>query len=166
MPTPIVVRVFRGDDLLRTEQFSREIIKIGRLASAHLVLDEEGIARIHAVIEVAPGGALSIIDMGSAGGTVVNGKKVSRSTVEPGDVVSIGPLSLVVDVGDEAAVAAEPAAQAPVAPAPPAPAAPAPAQAPAPRATAMGIPAAKPAASARATVAAIPAVAAPAPAPA
>src|SRR5512133_3202686 len=101
MPTPIVVRVYRGETLIRTEQFNREIVKIGRLASAHLVLDEEGIARIHAVIEIAPGGALSIIDMGSAGGTVVNGKKVSRATLEFGDVVSIGPLRLVVDAGEE-----------------------------------------------------------------
>src|SRR5512145_2922942 len=151
MPTPISVRVFRGDDLLRTEQFSREIIKIGRLASAHLVLDEEGIARIHAVIEVAPGGALSIIDMGSAGGTVVNGKKVSRAALEAGDVISIGPLRLVVDHGDEVAVAAPVAEQAAPAPAP------APAAAPAPRATAVGIPAARPPLGARATVAAIPA---------
>ena len=75
------------------------------MASAHLVLDEEGIARIHAVIEVAPSGALSIIDMGSAGGTVVNGKKVSRTTLEFGDVVTVGPMRLVVDAADEAAVA-------------------------------------------------------------
>src|SRR5574341_1765640 len=124
MPTPIVVRVFRGDDLLRTEQFSREIIKVGRMASAHLVLDEDGIARIHAVIEVAPGGVLSIIDMGSAGGTVVNGKKVSRAALEYGDIVTVGPLQLVVDEGEAAAEGAQPAADpAPVA----APAAPAPA---------------------------------------
>src|SRR5512133_3319309 len=113
MPTPIVVRIFRGDELLRTEQFNREIVKIGRLASAHLVLDEEGIARIHAVIEIAPSGALSIIDMGSAGGTVVNGKKVSRASIEFGDVVSIGPLRLVVDAGEAADPAAAPAASAP-----------------------------------------------------
>src|SRR5512145_2615527 len=138
MPTPISVRVFRGDDLLRTEQFSREIIKIGRLASAHLVLDEEGIARIHAVIEVAPGGALSIIDMGSAGGTVVNGKKVSRAPLEPGDVVTIGPLRLVVDVGEEAAVAEAPA-EAPAAAPAPERAAPVPASQ---RATVVGMPAA------------------------
>jgi len=35
---PLTLRVFRGDDLLRTESFAREIIKIGRLASAHLCL--------------------------------------------------------------------------------------------------------------------------------
>src|SRR5512140_1550134 len=134
MATPIVVRIFRGDELIRTEHFSREIVKIGRLASAHLVLDEDGIARIHAVIEVAPGGALSIIDMGSAGGTVVNGKKVSRAPLEPGDVITIGPLRLVVDVGEEAAAAAgaAPAEQ-------PAPA-PAPVTAPSQRATVVGMP--------------------------
>jgi hypothetical protein len=151
MPTPIVVRVFRGDELLRTEQFNREIVKIGRLASAHLVLDEEGIARIHAVIEIAPSGALSIIDMGSAGGTIVNGKKVSRAALEFGDVVSVGPLRLVVDGGEAVepvAPAAEPA---------PAPAAPV-------RATAAAMPAVKaPAPAPRATAAAMPAAKAPAP---
>jgi hypothetical protein len=126
MPTPIVVRVYRGDTLLRTEQFSREIVKIGRMASAHLVLDEDGIARIHAVIEVAPGGALSIIDMGSAGGTVVNGKKVSRSTLEFGDVITVGPMRLVVDAAEGAAEGAGVGAPAPEA------AAPAPARAAAP----------------------------------
>ncbi|HSM94006.1 MAG TPA: FHA domain-containing protein, partial [Anaeromyxobacteraceae bacterium] len=117
MPSPIVVRVYRGDNLLRTEQFSREIVKIGRMSTAHLVLDEDGIARIHAVIEVAPTGALSIIDMGSAGGTIVNGKKVSRTALEFGDVVAVGPLRLIVDAADGAAEApapAAPAAQAPV----------------------------------------------------
>jgi hypothetical protein len=141
MATPIVVRIFRGDELLRTEQFNREIVKIGRLASAHLVLDEEGIARIHAVIEIAPSGALSIIDMGSAGGTVVNGKKVSRATIEFGDIISIGALRLVVDGAEGSDQPAEQAAPA-AAPEPPAPAL-APAPAPAPRTTAVGMPAAK-----------------------
>lgn len=171
MSTPIVVRVFRGDELLRTEPFSRDIIKIGRLASAHLVLDEEGIARIHAVIEVAPGGALSIIDMGSAGGTVVNGKKVSRATVEFGDVITIGSLRLVVANGEPSATDIPAPVQAAPAPAPhpvaPPPAASA-ATAPAPRATSAARPAPPAAAPARPTVAAVPApapaAAAPAPA--
>lgn len=172
MPTPISIRVFRGDELLRTERFNREIVKIGRLASAHLVLDEEGIARIHAVIEVAPGGALSIIDMGSAGGTVVNGKKVSRSPLEPGDVVTIGPLRLVVDVGEpDAAAATAPAAVPAAAPVPaPAPvqtAAPAPAaHRPAPAAPAPAARHPTPAAVPAAAPASPPAPAAAAPAPA
>ena len=103
MPTPITLKVFRGNELVRTEQFSREIIKIGRLASAHLVLDDERISRIHAVIEVAPDGAVSIIDMGSAEGTFVNGKKVSRSPLKAGDQVALGGLRLVLEAAVPAA---------------------------------------------------------------
>src|SRR5512138_745637 len=97
MPTPITLKVFRGDELVRSEQFNREIIKIGRLASAHLCLDDEKISRIHSVIEVSPDGNLSIIDMGSAEGTFVNGKKVSRGALRLGDQITLGGLRIVVD---------------------------------------------------------------------
>jgi pSer/pThr/pTyr-binding forkhead associated (FHA) protein len=105
MPTPITLKVFRGNELVRTEQFSREIIKIGRLASAHLCLDDEKISRIHSVIEVSPDGAVSIIDMGSAEGTFVNGKKVSRGALKAGDQITLGGLRIVLE-GAEPAVAA------------------------------------------------------------
>src|SRR5512136_1028645 len=104
MPTPITLKVFRGDELVRSEQFNREIIKIGRLASAHLCLDDEKISRIHSVIEVAPDGAVSIIDMGSAEGTFVNGKKVSRGALRMGDQITVGGLRIEVEAweGDAA----------------------------------------------------------------
>ena len=97
MPIPITLKVFRGSELVRTEQFSREIIKIGRLATAHLCLDDEKISRIHSVIEVSPEGAISIIDMGSAEGTFVNGKKVSRGVLKPGDQITLGGLRIVLE---------------------------------------------------------------------
>ena len=101
MATPITLQVFRGDQLLRTEQFTRDIIKIGRLATAHLPLDDDRVSRIHAVIEVAADGAISVIDMGSAEGTFVNGRKVSRSPLKPGDQLTVGGLriALVVEGG-------------------------------------------------------------------
>src|SRR5512134_103163 len=97
MPTPITLKVFRGAELVRTEQFNREIIKIGRLASAHLCLDDDKISRIHSVIEVSPEGSISIIDMGSAEGTFVNGKKVSRGALRLGDQITLGGLRIVLD---------------------------------------------------------------------
>jgi len=116
MATPITLQVYRGDQLLRTEQFTRDIIKLGRLATAHLPLDDDRVSRIHAVIEVAADGAVSVIDMGSAEGTFVNGRKVSRSLLKPGDQLQLGGLRIAL-VMDPAAVAAS--AQVPVpAPAP------------------------------------------------
>jgi hypothetical protein len=112
MATPITLQVYRGDQLLRTEQFTRDIIKMGRLATAHLPLDDDRISRIHAVLEVAADGAVSVIDMGSAEGTFVNGKKVARSPFRPGDQLQLGGLRI-------ALVAASPARGAsPLAPAP------------------------------------------------
>jgi len=109
MPIPITLKVFRGNVLVRTEQFSREIIKIGRLATAHLVLDDEKISRIHAVVEVTPEGGISIIDMGTAEGTFVNGKKVSRSPLKLGDEITVGGVRIVVEGAAEARAPSAPA---------------------------------------------------------
>jgi pSer/pThr/pTyr-binding forkhead associated (FHA) protein len=99
MATPLTIQVYRGSELLRTETFTREIIKIGRLATAHLSLEDDRISRVHAVIEVSPEGAVSIIDMGGVEGTYVNGKKVTRGRLESGDTVTMGGLRLVLEVG-------------------------------------------------------------------
>jgi len=96
MPVPLTLKVYRGEDLLRTEQFARDIIKIGRLSSAHLCLEDDRVSRIHAVIEVAHG-AMSIIDMGSAEGTFVNGKRVSRGPLKAGDEIALGGLRILVE---------------------------------------------------------------------
>lgn len=108
MATPLTLKVFRGDELLRTEQFNREIIKIGRLATAHLILDDEKVSRIHSVIEVGADGVISIIDMGSAEGTFVNGRKVSRGVLRAGDQIALGGLRILVE--PNAAPAPEPVA--------------------------------------------------------
>jgi hypothetical protein len=120
MATPITLKVFRGDELVRTEQFNREIIKIGRLASAHLCLEDDKISRIHSVIEVSPEGNISIIDMGSAEGTFVNGKKVSRGALRLGDQITLGGLRIVLELPEGAAAPAKAAKAAnDVAPEPP-----------------------------------------------
>lgn len=102
MANSLTLKVYRGDDLIRTEQFARDIIKIGRLSSAHLCLEDDRLSRIHSVIEVAPDGTLSIIDMGSANGTYVNGKRVNRSPLQPGDQITLGGLRIVLEGGSPA----------------------------------------------------------------
>jgi hypothetical protein len=122
MATPVTLKVFRGDEHVRTEQFTREIIKIGRLSSAHLCLEDDRISRIHSVIEVAPDGRISIIDMGSAEGTFVNGKRVSKGALRHGDEIKLGSLRIVLESADRslspAPAPANRALEAPVAPAP------------------------------------------------
>jgi FHA domain len=107
MPTSVTLKVYRGDELVRTERFTRDIIKIGRLSSAHLCLEDDRISRIHSVIEVGQDGHISIIDMGSAEGTFVNGKRISKGTLRHGDEIKLGGLRIVLE-GAEGSVAAAP----------------------------------------------------------
>jgi FHA domain len=104
MARSIGIRIHKGSDLIETQVFERDIIKIGRLASAHLRLEDPKVSRIHAVIDIANGSEVSIIDMGSAEGTRVNGEKVSRVRLNHGDEVGLGDSRLVI-VLDEAELA-------------------------------------------------------------
>jgi TonB family protein len=104
MAIPLTLKVFKGATLVTSQDFARDIIKIGRLSSAHLRLDDEKISRVHSVIEVAADGALSIIDMGSAEGTYVNGKRVNKGRLSFGDEIRLGETTLRLE--NPAAVAA------------------------------------------------------------
>lgn len=97
MARSIGIRVFKGDALFEEHVFERDIIKIGRLASAHLRLEDTKVSRIHAVIDISQTrDEVSIIDMGSAEGTRVNSEKVSRVRLKHGDEVGLGDSRLVI----------------------------------------------------------------------
>jgi FHA domain len=115
---PLTLKVFKGDAMVAAKDYDRDIIKIGRLASAHLCLDDDKVSRIHSVIEVAPDGKLSIIDMGSVEGTFVNGKRVNKGALSFGDEIRVGNTMIKVEDGATARAAAELAATAAQSPAP------------------------------------------------
>jgi outer membrane biosynthesis protein TonB len=112
---PLTLKVFKGDQMVTTKDYDRDIIKIGRLSSAHLCLDDEKVSRIHSVIEVGPDGALSIIDMGSVEGTFVNGKRVNKGTLTFGDEIKVGNTTIKVEKSGAAPSESAAPAVAPVA---------------------------------------------------
>ncbi|HET6983818.1 MAG TPA: adventurous gliding motility protein GltG [Myxococcaceae bacterium] len=115
---PLTLKVFKGDSMVAAKDYDRDIIKIGRLASAHLCLDDDKVSRIHSVIEIAPDGKLSIIDMGSVEGTFVNGKRVNKGSLTFGDEIRVGNTLIKVEDGAAARAAAALAATAAQAPVP------------------------------------------------
>ncbi len=97
MPT---FAIYRGGALLRRVSLDNDVIKVGRLASGHIVLDDDPkVSRMHAVIE-NEAGALSVVDLGSDLGTLVNGKKVAKSALTIGDRITVGDTTLVIENGD------------------------------------------------------------------
>jgi hypothetical protein len=118
---PLTLKVFKGEAMVAAKDYDRDIIKIGRLASAHLCLDDDKVSRIHSVIEVAPDGKLSIIDMGSVEGTWVNGKRVNKGALSFGDEIRVGGTLIRIEDGATARAAAALAATAQVQVSAPAP---------------------------------------------
>lgn len=97
MPIPLKMTVYKGNELVAEHSFDRDIVKIGRLASAHLKLDDAKVSRIHAVIEAtADGQDYSVIDMGSTEGTIVNGARISKEKLKDGDEIRLGDSRIVV----------------------------------------------------------------------
>ena len=117
-------KIFRGEELLRTETLSQDIIKVGKLPSSHLRIEDDNVSRMHAVIEVTSPDEIYVIDLGSAAGTVVNGKKVNKCQLQSGDEIVLGDTRVVVEIERPQVAAAEPVAVPAASPAgPPAPAA-------------------------------------------
>ncbi|HET6610807.1 MAG TPA: AgmX/PglI C-terminal domain-containing protein [Kofleriaceae bacterium] len=119
---PLTFRIFKGNTFVREEVLTQAVIKVGKLSSSHLRLDDESVSRMHAVIEVSGPDDISIIDLGSTKGTVVNGQKVNKAKLQDGDLIALGDLRIELAVG-EGAEDDQPTrvTQAPIAPAPSAP---------------------------------------------
>ncbi len=106
------VEVIQDDEVVRTEQLDQDVIKVGKLSSSHLRLEDPNVSRIHAVIERSADGGFSVIDLGSASGTYVNGDKVTKSEINSGDELIFGDTTVRVEIAQAGAEAAAPAAAA------------------------------------------------------
>jgi hypothetical protein len=72
---------------------------IGRGADADLRINDPGVSRRHAEIRVMPGAnapSVSIVDLGSTNGMLVNGQRVQQAQLDDGADVKIGNTSLTV----------------------------------------------------------------------
>jgi TonB family protein len=98
---PLTFQVFKGEELLQTATFKQDSVKVGRLSSTHLHIDDPSVSRIHAVVEVtAPNNEVSIVDFGSIQGTFVNGQKIDKQILSSGDEITIGDIRIVVAIGE------------------------------------------------------------------
>jgi hypothetical protein len=90
-------------------QFSR--VGIGRHESNEIQLLSRAVSNFHAEI-LKEGSALVIRDLGSTNGTRVNGERVDRSFVAPGDSIRIGNHVLSLQLRSQAEAASDPGSSA------------------------------------------------------
>jgi pSer/pThr/pTyr-binding forkhead associated (FHA) protein len=68
------------------------VTQVGRAVDNELVFDDPSLSRKHARLH-RDGSKLEVEDLGSSNGTFVNGRKVGRGAVQPGDTIRFGDLS-------------------------------------------------------------------------
>jgi pSer/pThr/pTyr-binding forkhead associated (FHA) protein len=73
-------------------------VLVGRAAACDIVLADETVSRSHARVE-RRGSGFVIEDLGTPNGTFVNGARVERMTLSPGDTIAIGKSSMRFEAG-------------------------------------------------------------------
>ncbi|WP_394831858.1 AgmX/PglI C-terminal domain-containing protein [Pendulispora rubella] len=90
--------LYQGDQLVRRDTIVQDIVvKIGKDPRSHLRVDDELASRMHAVIEVASPADITLIDLGNEPGTMVNGQRVNKCKIRPGDQIQIGSTLILLE---------------------------------------------------------------------
>jgi len=86
--------VLSGAEAGRAYALSKESLSLGRDAGNDVVISwDPAVSRRHAVVSAHDGGFV-IADQGSSNGTFVNGMRIDKSVLRPGDVVTVGQTQL------------------------------------------------------------------------
>src|SRR3954471_183399 len=106
---PLKFQILKGDELIREQVVTEAVIKVGKLASSHLRIDDESVSRMHAVIEINGADDVQLIDLGSTRGTLLNGEKVTKTRLNSGDEITFGDVRVIVSFLDDEATSVAPA---------------------------------------------------------
>jgi hypothetical protein len=78
----------------RVIPLNRSVINIGRRLDNHIIIDDPRVSRSHAQLRILKD-RFVLFDLNSSGGTFVNGRRLSQSVLNPGDVISLAGVSLI-----------------------------------------------------------------------
>src|SRR5690606_35773440 len=101
----LTLSIYKGDQFLDRKTLVRDVIKIGKLKTSDLCLEDDAVERMHAVIEDS-GSDVRVIDLGSATGTLLNDRRVdSHAVIGTGDTLAFGPYRVALELAQDAATA-------------------------------------------------------------
>lgn len=91
----LVLRMTNGMPPDARYALSRDL-HVGRSSQNEIFLVDPSVSRNHAVLEVR-GGDVTVRDSGSTNGTFVNGERVERRKLQPGDRIAFGKTEMAVE---------------------------------------------------------------------
>ena len=69
-------------------------INLGRRLDNHIIIDDPRVSRNHAQLRLRFGHYV-VYNLGSTGGTFVNGQRIEECVLRPGDVISLGGVPII-----------------------------------------------------------------------
>jgi hypothetical protein len=87
-------RAFLILDGERTMALTQPVVSLGRRFDNTVILDDARVSRAHAQLRLRYGRYV-VYDLGSTGGTFVNGQRVDECVLRPGDVISLGGVPVI-----------------------------------------------------------------------
>lgn len=73
-----------------TQEFDQEMVTIGKGQAAVLQISDPDLADLHAAVQLGDDGAVTLLDLGSEGGTLLNGERINNAPVSDGDEIRLG----------------------------------------------------------------------------
>jgi len=89
--------LFRKDGTQKVFQLSNDVTVIGRRPDCHLRVPVKLVSRRHCQLSHREG-ELKIRDLGSLNGTFLNGKRVDEASIQAGDRIKVGSITLTLQV--------------------------------------------------------------------
>jgi pSer/pThr/pTyr-binding forkhead associated (FHA) protein len=99
----VLLVMFRDGGDSRPFPIKKDVTVIGRREDCDLRIAVGDVSRKHCRLIVGSD-TVEIEDLGSSNGTFVNGTKIHRSPVSPGDTVQVGPVAFVVQIDGEPSI--------------------------------------------------------------
>ncbi|WP_449657357.1 FHA domain-containing protein [Streptomyces millisiae] len=99
-PVPGRLLVVAGPDAGGVHLLRGGVARIGRSAEADIPLDDPDVSRVHCAISLDPGGRVTVTDLGSRNGTLLDGRPVTGGPVPmpPGALLRLGESLIRVEV--------------------------------------------------------------------
>jgi hypothetical protein len=90
-PIPTASLIMNGD---RHVQLDRPIINLGRQLDNHIIIDDSRVSRHHAQMRLRFG-KYALFDLGSSGGTTINGSPIKEAVLQSGDVIALAGVTMI-----------------------------------------------------------------------